>query len=245
MWPSASAWCSARAGLRDGDDEAQVEEQLERRRRAVRLVAVAAASSGRATDADACVGRADSVSLIPPPCEAGCTVDPVDTAVAAGGAVSTGGGARGTAGPAHARRSGVTASIAAATSGWPRSRTVDHVETGQGLVPVEAEVAPRARAPRGSRCERRSSGPPARRARSRARSVPPRCPRPWTAGLHAGRSGARRPASRRQMATRPARNRWAVPPSRSNDTSSRQRRLDVVPSTVRDVGDESAGRAAR
>ena len=40
-WPSTSSWCSDGRRLGDGDDEAQVEEQLERGRRAERLVRVA------------------------------------------------------------------------------------------------------------------------------------------------------------------------------------------------------------
>ena len=39
--PSLSPWCNRAARLRDGDHEAQVEQQLERRRGAMRLVGVA------------------------------------------------------------------------------------------------------------------------------------------------------------------------------------------------------------
>ena len=60
---SAIAWCSPLGGLRDGDDEDEVEEELERRRRAVRLVRRPRAHRGvdpRTEVGPACRSKAES-----------------------------------------------------------------------------------------------------------------------------------------------------------------------------------------
>src|SRR4051794_7404956 len=205
---------------RHGDDETQVEQELERRRRSVRLCRVAASHRDVPGTLDLDPGNRAGGH-----CQSDVAVALTRVESRPSGAVATCipsiAARRSRYGRARSRsRISLDRVVAAMTSGAARERTV----AISSPVIASSQSRPRSRHPaRASRYPECASA-----VRPSSAASPARIARrsmemawPWTRSPSC-RSIIRRSAaaSRRHTATRPARNRWAVPPIRSRETSS-------------------------